>query len=143
MSLGYNEIQEAIATQISQVTGFKQALTLPAYFGRLQNTLAHKGFVVGIPNTQQLPERQRRVVGLYVQSSIEVKFAYRLRPLDAYPTDYNNALVAEREVTDQILQSYATIKAGIQIRFDNASRISTDSNEYMIHTLNFTIFHTL
>ena len=143
MSLGYNEIQAAIATQISQISGFKQAPTLPAYFGRIQNTLAHKGFVVGLPNTQQIPERQRRAVGLYVQTSIEVRFAYRLRPLDAYPIDYNNALVAERDVTDQILKSYATIKAGIQIRFEGANRAATDSNEYMIHTINFTIFHTL
>tara|TARA_R100000655_G_scaffold89653_1_gene130160 strand:+ start:18 stop:449 length:432 start_codon:yes stop_codon:yes gene_type:complete len=143
MSLGYHEIQEAIATQILQISGFRQALTLPDYFGRMQNTLAHKGFVVGLPNTQSAPERQRRSVGVYVQSSIEVKFAYRLRPLDAYPIDYNNALLTERTVTDQILQSYATIKAGIQIRFEGSTRAATDSNEYMIHTLNFIIFHTI
>lgn len=143
MGLGYNEIQAAIATQIGQLSGFKQAPTLPEYFGRLQNTLAHRGFVVGIPTTQQVPERQRRAVGAYVQSNIEVKFAFRLRPLDAYPTDYNNALVAERQLTNQVLASYATIKEGIQIRFENASRVTTDSNEYMIHTLSFVIFHTI
>ena len=141
MSLGYNEIQSAISDQIGLLSGFKEAPTLPSYFGRIQNTLAHKGYVVGLPSTQQMPERQRGI--LYVKSNIEIKFAYRLRPHDAYPLDYNNALLAEKDVTEKVLSSYATIQAGIQIRFESASRQSTDSTEYMIHTLNFIIFHTL
>ena len=143
MSLGYNEIQQAISAQIELLSGFKQAPTLPAYFGRLQNTLAHKGFVVGLPNSQQIPERQRRSVGTYLQTSIEVKFAFRLRPTDAYPLDYNNALLTERLVCNQVLESYQAIKAGIQIRFENANRAATESNEYMIHVLNFIILHTI
>jgi hypothetical protein len=143
MALGYNEIQEAISTQIKLLSGFKEAPTLPAYFGRVQNTLAHKGFVVGLPNTQQIPERQRRSVGTYVQSSLEVKFAYRLRPTDAYPLDYNNALHTERLVSNQVLESYGAIQQGIQIRLESANRAATDSNEYMIHTLNFIVFHTI
>ena len=99
--------------------------------------------MVGLPNTQQLPERQRRAIGTYVQTSIEVKFAFRLRPTDVYPLDYNNALLAEREVTNQVLKSYGAIKQGVQLRFDSSMRMSTDSNEYMLHTLNFTIFHTI
>lgn len=143
MALGYNEIQQAISAQIGLLAGFREANTLPSYFGRLKNTLAHKGYVVGLPNTQQLPERQRRAIGTYVQTSIEVKFAFRLRPTDVYPLDYNNALLAEREVTNQVLKSYGAIKQGVQLRFDSSMRMSTDSNEYMLHTLNFTIFHTI
>ena len=143
MGLGLNEIQQAISSQISLLTGFRESPTLPNYFGRIQNTLAHKGYVVALPTTQQAPERQRRTIGVYVETQIEVKFAFRLRPTDAYPLDYNNALAVERTVINQILESYASIKSGIQLRFETATRSATDSNEYMIHTLTFTIFHTL
>tara|TARA_R100000388_G_C7183710_1_gene129961 strand:+ start:57 stop:482 length:426 start_codon:yes stop_codon:yes gene_type:complete len=141
VSLGYDEIQSAISEQIELLSGFREALTLPSYFGRIQNTLAHKGFVVGLPAAQQMPERQRGI--LYVSSTVQVKFAFRLRPHDAYPLDYKNALLAEKQVTKQVLSSYESIKQGIQIRFESASREATDSTEYMIHTLNFIIFHSL
>lgn len=141
MSLGYDEIQAAISGQIGLLSGFKEAPTLPDYFGRIQNTLAHKGFVVGLPSSQQMPERQRGV--LYVSTNIQVKFAFRLRPHDAYPLDYKNGLLAEKQVTKQVLSSYQSIQQGIQIRFENASREATDSTEYTIHTLNFIIYHSL
>ena len=141
MSLGYDQIQAAVSAQIGLLAGFKEAPTLPSYFGRIQNTLAHKGFVVGVPNSQQMPERQRGV--LYVSSNIQVKFAYRLRPHDAYPLDYKNALLAEKQVTQQVLLSYQSIQQGIQIRFESASREATDSTEYTIHTINFIIYHSL
>ncbi len=141
MGLGYDDIQTAISEQISLLSGFKEAPTLPDYFGRIQNTLAHKGYVVGLPNSRQMPERQRGVI--YIESSIQIKFAYRLRPHDAYPLDYKNALLAEKQVTSQVLQSYQSIQQGIQIRFDSANRSATDSTEYMIHTINFIIYHSL
>lgn len=141
--LKFSQIRAAIVTQIQNVSGMRLSKQLPDYFGRMQDTVAHKGFTVEIGiSTQRTDERQRISVGVYVQTAVIVKVAYRLRPLDVYPTDYDLALDLEDELIHQILQSYQSIQA-IQIRFNQVSRQSTVSNEYILSTIEFTVYHTL
>ena len=117
---------------------------LPDSFGRLQDTVAHKAFTVEIGAVQaRTDERQRRQVGVYSSTSVTIKFAFRLRPLDVYPTDYDAALDLEYQIIDQVLKSYDTIQQQIQIRFNSSDRLSTESSEYTIHTLEFTVLHTI
>lgn len=144
MSLKFSQIRAGLATQILTISGMRQARHLPDYFGRLQDTVAHKAFTIeiGIVNQRQ-DERQRTQIGAYVQTTVIVKFAYRMRPLDVYPTDYDNSLNLEYEIIDKCLQSYATIQPKMQIRFNNSDRQSTNSNEYVIHTIEFIVLHTI
>lgn len=144
MSLKFSQIRSAFTSQISTITGFSLCRQLPDYFGRTKDTIAHKSFSVGISVTNQFDaERQRRGVGVYVDSSVQVKFAYRLRPLDVYPTDYDLALNAEEQVINKCLSSYAAIQAEVQVRYLNSNRVATESNEYMIHTIDFQVLHTI
>lgn len=141
--LKFSQIRSAIVTQIQNVSGMRLSKQLPDYFGRMQDTVAHKGFTVEIGiSTQRTDERQRISVGVYVQTAVIVKVAFRLRPLDVYPTDYDLALDLEDELIHQILQSYQSIQA-IQIRFNQVSRQSTVSNEYILSTIEFTVYHTI
>ena len=55
-----------------------------------------------------MEERQRRAVGVYLSTPIQVIFSHRLRPLDIYPTDYDASLDAEELVINKILEAYAT-----------------------------------
>lgn len=144
MSLKFSEIRSAIAQQVETISGFHLVKMLPDYFGRAQDTVAHKGFSVEIGNTnERSDERQRRSIGVYVESSVIVRFAYRLRPMDVYPTDYDNTLDAEEAVLLACLNSYQSIESEVQIRYNSSTRESTDSNEYMIVSLNFTVIHTI
>ena len=143
MPLSLQQLRSGIATQILGITGFTLSKHLPDYFGRQQNTIAHRSFAVSIGLVSASPERQRRPSFVYVETSVLVSFAYRLRPLDAYPTDYDLALDAERQVIEKVLGSYASIQNEIQIRFVSSSREATESNEYMIHSLEFIARHTL
>ncbi len=144
MSLKFSQIRAGIASQIDLIAGMRQAKHLPDYFGRVQDTVAHKAYTIeiGVVNQQQ-NERQRQAVGAYVQTTVIVKFAYRMRPLDVYPTDYDNALDLEYQIIDQCLKSYQSIQNKIQIRFVSSDRQSTNSNEYVISTLEFIILHTI
>ena len=144
MALKFSEIRSAFTSQVSSVSGFTLVKILPDYFGRARESIAHKGFTVSVATTQEAAnERQRRSVGVYVQTDVQVRFAFRLRPLDTYPTDYDLALNAEEEVMLACLNSYQSIEPQVQVRYNSSQRESTASNEYMLITLTFTVYHTI
>ena len=96
-AVSVKEVQNALATKIGELSGFREVRQLPELFGRTQNTLAHLGFSVDVSTSNQSPERQRISVGLYLDTTIRVRFAFRLRPHDLI-LDYGNALDKEQEV---------------------------------------------
>ena len=102
MSVSVKEVQRAIAIKIGDLSGFQEVRQLPELFGRTQNTIAHLGFAVEVSGSQQANERQRIAVGLYVDTTVRVKLAYRLRPHDLV-LDYGNALDKEQEVIQAVM----------------------------------------
>lgn len=139
MSQSFAQVRSLIAAKVDALVGFNLVKMPPQYFGRVANTLAHKGFSVDIRSSQDSGERQRRA-GPMMQSIVTVSFAYRLRPKDMYPTDYDAALDAEADVIRACLSSY---NADIQIRYVRSTRVVQQTLEYAIHTLEFTVLHTL
>ena len=139
MSQSFAQVRSLIAAKVDALVGFNLVKMPPQYFGRVANTLAHKGFTVDIRSSQDSGERQRRA-GPMMQSIVTVSFAYRLRPKDMYPTDYDAALDAEADVIRACLSSY---NADIQIRYVRSTRVVQQTLEYAIHTLEFTVLHTL
>jgi hypothetical protein len=143
MSIHLKNVRAAVASQILTISGMHLSRLPPAYFGRQQNTLAHKSFVVGIESVEDTGERQRRSHDLYVRTTVEVQFAYRLRPKDIYPTDYDLSLDLEGDVIAAVMGTYSGIQNEISIRFARSSREISDSIEYQITTLTFFVTHNL
>lgn len=144
MAIKISQVRAAVASQISALAGFNEAKIPPEYLGRIQNTIAHKAF--GVAVAQVGPgsnERQRRVSGYYLSTKTRVKFAYRLRPHDTYPTDYDASFDALEDVIAAVLSTYASIRQGVVMRFDGATHTISDSIEYIIHELNFTTYNTI
>ena len=139
MSQSFAQVRSLIAAKVDALTGFNLVKMPPQYFGRVQNTLAHKGFTVDVRSSQDSGERQRRI-GPMLQSIVIVSFAYRLRPKDMYPTDYDAALDAEGDVIRACLTSYST---DIQVRYVRSTRVVQQSLEYAIHNIEFSVLHTL
>lgn len=139
MSQSFAQVRSLIAAKVSALSDFNLVKMPPQYFGRVQNTLAHKGFTVDVRSSQDSGERQRRI-GPMLQSIVMVSFAYRLRPKDMYPTDYDAALDAEGDVIRACLTSYST---DIQVRYVRSTRVVQQSLEYAIHNIEFTVLHTL
>ena len=142
MSESYSSIRQGIASKIAELTGFQETKHVPDLFGRTENTVAHKAFGVGLASSSAANERQRRAVGVYIETPIQVIFSYRLRPTDAYPIDYDLALDTEENVINKVLESYSTNNQ-FTIRYLSSARDVTDSQEYIIIRLNFTVFHTI
>ena len=108
--------------------------------GRTQNTLAHLGFSVDVSTSNQSPERQRISVGLYLDTTIRVRFAFRLRPHDLI-LDYGNALDKEQEVIKTCMAR--NFGKAIEIRFLRATRRTPDSQEYLISEIELSALHTI
>lgn len=142
MGQSFASIRNEISDKIDELTGFTLSLQSPDYFGRTQESIAHKGYTVQVVNSLAADERQRRAVGVYLNSQYRVIFAYRLRPLDIYPTDYDLALGAEEDVINKVLEAYTTNNK-FTIRYTGSNRLVTDSQEYIIITLDFIVNHTI
>lgn len=140
MSVSVKEVQRALAIKIGDLSGFREVRQLPEMFGRTQNTLAHLGFSVEVSSSQQSNERQRIAVGLYVDTTVRVKIAYRLRPHDLV-LDYGNALDKEEEVIQAVMNR--NFAKGIEVRFLRASRRTPDSQEYLISEIELQALHTI
>tara|TARA_R110000822_G_scaffold144811_2_gene283622 strand:+ start:88 stop:513 length:426 start_codon:yes stop_codon:yes gene_type:complete len=140
--LSFAAIRKEIALKIGSLSGFKQTNQTPDLFGRTAESIAHKGFAVQMASAQGVDERQRRAIGVYTSSRIIVYFAYRLRPLDAYPTDYDNALDSEGLVINKVLEAYATNNK-FTLRYLASNRQVTESQEYIIIQLEFNALHSI
>ena len=142
MPQSLSSIRKAIATKIETLSGFKESKHTPDFFGRTENTVAHKAFSISVASSTAMEERQRRAVGVYLSTPMQVIFSYRLRPLDIYPTDYDASLDSEEQVINEILEVYATDNE-FTIRYISSERSVTDSQEYILITLSFNILHTI
>jgi hypothetical protein len=143
MSLSVSQLRAAVATQILTLAGFSQSHIPPDYFGRNENSVAHKRFAVQMSISNAMLERQRRSIGVMMESIVRVKFAYRLRPKDAYPTDYDLAMDTEQLVINAVIASYASIQSSVEIRYTRTVRDITDSTEYMLFDIEFNAYHTI
>lgn len=139
--MNLSAIRQQIASKISSLSGFKETKQTPDFFGRTQDTIANRAFVVSLGSSTAMEERQRRSVGVYINTPVKVIFAYRLRPLDVYPTDYDLALDTEQQVIQKVLESYNSQE--FTIRYIGSSRQVTDSQEYIIITIDFETLHTI
>ena len=137
-----SSIRKAMASKIEEISGFKESKHTPDFFGRTENTVAHKAFSISVASSTAMEERQRRAVGVYLSTPMEVIFSHRLRPLDIYPTDYDAALDTEEQVINKVLEAYISDNA-FSIRYASSQRAVTDSQEYIIITLSFNILHTI
>ncbi len=134
------ELGQAINDKIEEtLTGFKKSNQSPDYFGRTQDTIAHKGFVVQLPSSSASADRQRRSIGELLDTIVRVIFAYRLRPLDLQ-LDYLESLDTEKEVINNVLGAY---NKKFTLRYNGSSRVVTESQEYIIITLEFVANHTI
>lgn len=140
--MNLSTLRGAIADKVAELSGFQESTHSPDYFGRTQNTMAHKGFTVGLSSSTGMDERQRRTVGVYLNTPVQVTFAYRLRPLDIYPVDYDLALDAEVDVINKVLEVYSTDNE-FTIRYISSTREVTDSQEYCIISIDFQTLHTI
>ena len=142
MAIKFSQVRSEVAAKVALLAGFQETKHSPDFFGRTENTVAHKAFGVRLASSSAMEERQRRAVGVYVSTPIQVVFSYRLRPLDIYPTDYDLSMDTEESVIQKVLEAYSQDNQ-FTIRYEGTVREVTESQEYIIMTLEFTALHTI
>lgn len=143
MSLKLSTIRSRLATSItSMADGLKESYLPYDAFGRTPNSIAHKAFAVGIGGTSANDERQRTTVGALCSTDIDIKMAYRIRPLAQLP-DIDSTMDLENDIIIKLLDRTNTTQYadGFHLKFTNVSRQLTDSGEYMISTIQFESIH--
>ena len=73
MALSVSQLRQAVATQVKTLSGFTESHIPPDYFGRNENSIAHKRFAVQMSTSNAMVERQRRTIGVMMESVVRVK----------------------------------------------------------------------
>mgnify|MGYP004448467689 CR=1 FL=1 len=143
MALSVSAVRSRLATAVGDITGFNESKTPYTAFARDPNSVAHKGFAVGMVRTVPIGDRQRVTDGMTVRSTAAVRFLYRLRPKDQI-TDYGTALDAEHDIIKACLAQNSTILAALQvILVDVPVREVDDSGEWFFGEVHFDCNHLL
>lgn len=135
-----SQIRQAVAEQIDNLAGFKQSTFPVSLFGRTPNQLAHLAYSVSCTASTARPDRQNIAVGVYVDTTVQITFAYRIRPANKL-LDIDNAMDKEQDVIAAILASYSSIRSGMQISYQNTNRTFPESMEYMLIAIEFVSYH--
>jgi hypothetical protein len=93
--MNLSTLRQAVDSKVGPLQGSRNQPTALTIWKNTEHNVAHLGFTVGMSSSTAMPERQRRSGG-YIEYPSQVTFAYRLRPLDVYPTDYDNTLDVEQ-----------------------------------------------
>lgn len=91
-----------VITAIDALTGWTPSRYVPELFGADVNQLMHHAFAVSVPDSTPVEQRQRVAEGLLVESTVEVRWAHRLRG-DAQSTDYDGMADAEAPMVAAVL----------------------------------------
>ena len=134
-------IRSRIATAIGAIAGTQLSRQPYEAFGRTTNTIAHKGYAVGIGGSNAADDRQRTTEGAMLSTDVFVVAAYRIRPLDQL-VDIDDALDFENDIIKKVLdRTNTTLYQNLHLKLISSQRQLTDSGEYMLSTLSFESLH--
>lgn len=142
-SVSLSTIRGRFATAVDAIAGMSASRNPFDRFGYVPNTVAHLRFSVGILSASRMnADRQRQNSGIFMQSYIGIKFAYRLRPKDQI-TSYDEAYNKANDIVAALTNRTSAVYTNLQIYFEDITHEVTDSGEYMIFTLRFLVYHYL
>jgi hypothetical protein len=143
MSVSFSTIRARFADKIKTITGFTESRNPYDDFNRNPNTVAQKRFSVGIGDVEALPEQRESVsVGVLCNTTVQIKFPYRLRPKDQI-IDYGLSMDESEKIIKAITNRSAPLHTELQIFFNSLNNEITDSGEFIIQTLQFNVLHSI
>lgn len=118
MALSVSAIRSRVQAQVTaDMTGWRASKFAIDLFGRSSRQTKHKSFAIGVGGSEPSPllQRQRLADGVRVDTSLMVRFAYRVR-VDNQLTDYDSALDGEQSIIQAVL---ATSRTDLHIELGN------------------------
>lgn len=140
-AISFSTIRSRFATEVATLTGFTVSRNPLDPALRLPDTLAHLRFAVGIGGAiAREDSRQGASVGAFMETTVEVRFSYRLRPKDQV-ADYDSAFDKAELIIKKILDRTLALYQDLHIRLNRMIHRITDSGEFMIITIEFACLH--
>lgn len=136
MASSTSEVRTAVTNAIDALSGWTPSRYAPEAFGSDADQLMHHSFSVAVTDTTPIQQRQRVPEGLMMQSTVEVRWAHRLRG-DAQSADYNAALDAEATMAGAVMA--VLTKQVLNVTLARESR----AEGWVIGLARFTVLHRL
>lgn len=141
-AVSFSTIRSRFATKVADQAGFTISRNPFDDYNRNPNGVAHKRASVGVSMVARSDQRESSSVGVLCESVVLIKYPYRLRPKDQV-LDFDNSMDSVESIIRAITVREAPLHTNLQIFFNSASHEITDSGEYIINSLNFTVLHTI
>jgi hypothetical protein len=136
-------VRTRFATAVATITGMTESRNPFEDVIRAPQSVAQKRYWIGITGAIASDDgRQNVSVGVQMDTTVSVKFAYRLRPKDQV-VDYGEAMDQAELVIKKLTARGAPLSTDLQIRFSQLTTDITTSGEYIIPTLEFSVIHFL
>ena len=134
-------VRQRVAVRVATVSGFTESRIPFDLFGLVPESVGHRRFAVKVSASDPVESRQAVRDGLYLNTRILVRFAYRLRPKDL-KTDVDLATDAEELIVAAILADATTLKASMSVSYlSTLSRSLVGSGENHLTDLQFEALH--
>ena len=134
-------VRQRVAVRVATVSGFTESRIPFDLFGLVPESVGHRRFAVKVSASDPVESRQAVRDGLYLNTRILVRFAYRLRPKDL-KTDVDLATDAEELIVAAILADDTTLKASMSVSYlSTLARSVVGSGEYHLTDLQFEALH--
>jgi len=138
------QLRADVTARLATLTGFRASLVSPDNFGRdADSLLGSPCFVVHPVTTTDLRQyRQRPAEGTLVETTLQVRYAFRLKPTDM-AASYDLALGVEQQIVQKLMVYDATWPASYKVQYTSSTRETVPSGEWVIGTVEFRVVHTL
>ena len=139
MTLTVKALRQRIEAALSAVAGFTLSPLVLDNFARSPESVMHRGFAVGVPVSRWTTNgRQRVTVGSLDETTITVRFAYKIKP-KAQNASYDAALDDERSLIKAVVGMSRVNVTGLV--YDNTRRAVLDSGEWVVIDVAFSAQH--
>ena len=140
-AVSLSTIRSRFAAAVTGIAGMTESRNPFEDVIRAPQSVAQTRFWIGITGAVASDAGpQMSPAGVQMETTVAVKFAYRLRPKDQV-TDYGAALDQAETVIRTCTNRGAPLYTDLQIRFSGLSTDITASGEYIIPTAEFSVLH--
>lgn len=137
------QLREDVTARILTLTGWKESRVAPDNFGRDADSIAHRAFAVHPTSTDDLRAyRGRPAEGLLVETTLEVRYSWRLAP-KGMSDSYDDALDGEAAVVNVLMAYDATWPSSYKVQLISTTRETSVLGEWVVGVITFRIVHTL
>ena len=133
-------IRQQIRDRILTLSGYTESSIHWENIGRNGQNVADKKFALGFSSTAEAGGRQKSPEGVKADSDCTILLMFKINPHNQ-TTTYDTALDGEEDVIKVVTNRSTPLYEGVSIRYNSSNQTVTETGEFIIVTIIFTISH--